>query len=416
MVPSLTRRGAATRLLAACLGLSLTLAACESDIDILTPTADAVDPMFARYVALGNSITAGFQSGGINDSTQREAYPVLLARQMQTPFAIPVLAGPGCEPPIVNIQTGARVGGSTAAGQCLLRVADSVSRTLNNVAVPGALALDPYSATSPSANLLTTLILGGRSQVQRALEQQPTFASLWIGNNDVLQAAATGLLTPTPGVSRGVTLVAEFTEQFNRTVDSLIAGAPALEGVLIGVVNVTAAPVLFPASALFNPGFRAGFDQFAGQAITLLPSCTPTTTSLISFAILQQIRSGSHPPVIGCTRNSLPGTPIGDIFVLDTDELASLSATVAAFNGAIEAKAAAEGLAYWDPNPALLQLRAGGQVPAVPNLASATQPFGEYISLDGVHPAGPTHVLIANGLIQAINAHYGTTLPLLPPP
>jgi len=35
--------------------------------------------MFQRYVAMGNSITAGFQSGGINDSTQRRSYAVLVA-------------------------------------------------------------------------------------------------------------------------------------------------------------------------------------------------------------------------------------------------------------------------------------------------------------------------------------------------
>ena len=42
-----------------------------------TPPAGA--PFMARYVAIGNSITAGFQSNGINDSTQRRAYPHLLA-------------------------------------------------------------------------------------------------------------------------------------------------------------------------------------------------------------------------------------------------------------------------------------------------------------------------------------------------
>ena len=45
-----------------------------------------IDPLFRRYAALGNSITAGFQSAGINDSTQRRAYPVLLAMAMGTDF------------------------------------------------------------------------------------------------------------------------------------------------------------------------------------------------------------------------------------------------------------------------------------------------------------------------------------------
>ena len=79
---------------------------------VLGPTPDA---LFRSYVALGNSITAGWQSNGINDSTQRRAYPVLLATQMDTRFAYPSLAGRGCNPPIANFLTQARVGtGSTA--------------------------------------------------------------------------------------------------------------------------------------------------------------------------------------------------------------------------------------------------------------------------------------------------------------
>jgi len=58
----------------------------------------------ASYVALGNSITAGYQSGGINDSTQRQSYALLLARQMGTRYAYPALTMPGCAPPINNVR------------------------------------------------------------------------------------------------------------------------------------------------------------------------------------------------------------------------------------------------------------------------------------------------------------------------
>src|SRR6185437_16097867 len=71
------------------------LAACNPTKDLVVPKPP-VDPLFASYVSLGNSITAGFQSGGINDSTQHQAYPVLLAAQMNTPFTIPSLLDPGC--------------------------------------------------------------------------------------------------------------------------------------------------------------------------------------------------------------------------------------------------------------------------------------------------------------------------------
>ena len=75
---------------AAVLGLLLAAAACNND-QLNRPFATTpVDPLFARYVSMGNSITAGFQSGGINDSTQQQSYAVLLAQAMHSPFYSPL--------------------------------------------------------------------------------------------------------------------------------------------------------------------------------------------------------------------------------------------------------------------------------------------------------------------------------------
>src|SRR5438093_9261803 len=83
-------------------GLSLVLAAaCHQDDLFTSPVpAYAGGAMFQRYVAIGNSITAGWQSGGINDSLQRLAYPVLVAAAMGGDrFYYPSLTAPGCPPP-----------------------------------------------------------------------------------------------------------------------------------------------------------------------------------------------------------------------------------------------------------------------------------------------------------------------------
>jgi hypothetical protein len=50
----------------------------------------------------------------------------------------------------------------------------------------------------------------------------------------------------------------------------------------------------------------------------------------------------------------------------------------------------------------------------VPNLASPTEPFGSWMSLDGAHPRLPAHRAVANGMVEAVNATYGTTLPVIP--
>lgn len=404
-------------------GAAAALAACADDPEVFQPTPTAGDGLFDRYVAMGNSLTAGYQSSGINDSTQRESWAYLVATQsMDTRFAIPALAGRGCAPPVTNIQTQERVGGpGVTATTCDLRAGSSVTEVLNNVAVPGAWSFDPFSESTAASNALTTFILGGRTQVEAALAADPTFVSLWAGNNDVLEAAVSGVITPMAGVSRGATPVATFTTNLDNTLDALVAGAPRLAGgVLLGAVNVTNAPVLFPAVALLNPQFKAGFEQYTGVPVTVLPNCTPTSTTLLSFRIISAIRTfaanpaapGAHPPVISCEKGQFPQSAlVGEVFVLDAAEIATLAQTVAGYNAAIQAKADELGWAYFDPNPLLVTARQAGSITVVPNLASATTTFGPWMSLDGAHPRRPAHVAVANGVIAAINAEYGTTLP-----
>ena len=388
--------------------------ACSDSLSVLHgPTP--VDPLFQSYVALGNSITAGYQSGGINDSTQLESYAHLIAKQMNTRYAYASLTAPGCPPPIMNFQTQERLANGTST-TCQLRNPASITNMLNNVAVPGATSADPTAVSTPASNALSTFILGGRTQVQKAAEANPTFISAWIGNNDVLPEAVAGLLDSTSSgstvYSRGITSEANFQANYDVMVTGL-KQIPTLKGAaLIGVVQVAAAPVLFNAAALLNPAFKAGFDQYAGQVTTILPSCTPTVAAqtLISFQIVSAIRAGTHPPVIGCAPNSVPGTLVGDIFVLDATEQATLAARVTAYNTYIQSVATANGWAYYDPNTTLTTLKTSGCIAAIPNLASAVHPFGNCVSLDGVHPTGMAHRVITNDLIDAINAKYSTTL------
>ena len=179
------------RFAAAALGLLLAASACENET-VNRPFSNVpVDPLFERYVSMGNSITAGYQSGGINDSTQLQAYPVLLARSMRSPFFVPLMRRPGCPPPYTNVFTQARVSGGTPT-TCALRVVPAQAPPyVSNTAVPGAEVIDIYNNldTASNANTLTSFILGGMTQAQMMERAEPTFVSVWIGNNDVLGAA-----------------------------------------------------------------------------------------------------------------------------------------------------------------------------------------------------------------------------------
>src|SRR6266568_8986798 len=101
------------------LGVALAAAGCHQD-DLFTPAppAYAGGAMFQRYVSFGNSITAGFQGFGLNDSVQRRAYPALLAAAMGgSRFYYPSLAYPGCPSPIDSIFVVDRTPGSPTLGK-----------------------------------------------------------------------------------------------------------------------------------------------------------------------------------------------------------------------------------------------------------------------------------------------------------
>jgi lysophospholipase L1-like esterase len=408
---SLTNR---TRALMVGIGTAAALVACDANRDAVGLT-NLNNDIFRSYVAIGNSITAGWQSGGINDSTQQQAYPRLLAVQMGTPYKYASLVNPGCPAPVANFQTQAKVGGTTAP-PCSLRSPASVSDVLNNVGVPDARVLDPISPSSVASNALTTFILGGKTQVQRALDARPTFATIWIGANNVLQAAYTGILVPTPGVSNGIVgTQAEFQASYDTMLKQLLDSMPGLKGVLIGVPDASGIPLMSSGALIAaSPQIQGALALIAGQPVAVDPNCVGSAALISTPLLLNMIKAGAIAPVISCVAGSDPADPrIGQLFVLDATERVQLSTFIAGLNTYIKGKADAIGFAYWDPNPTLTGIRNSPASLPFPNF-QPTGTFGTAFSLDGVHPSAEGQKLIANNLITVINQKYGTSLKPIP--
>jgi lysophospholipase L1-like esterase len=411
------RAAVATGLLAAA-----ALAACAKDAEILTsPTPGNNAAFMERYVALGNSITAGFQSDGINDSTQKQSFAKLLADAAHTRYAYARLAGRGCRPPLTSFIPQTRVGGGTAA-TCDLRDTSSFRATLNNVAVPGANSFDPTGQAGGGYSALTQFVLGGLTQVQKAIQLDPTFATVWIGNNDVLSFALGGTRT-------GVTDSLTFIRNYARMIDSLRAGSPNLtKGVLIGVVNVVNAPLGIPISVLnqaatpsqpsfaFQPLAAGAVQLVLGHPIAFAPNCN-TGTPQISVPALQAIATAiaqlpaTSPFTFVCA--DIPGVATKTPGLLSDADRTFFINRVAGWNAYIRAKADSIGFGYYDPNTRLSAWRATGQVPPFPSLQApaGTSPFGQFVSFDGVHPSAAAHLVIAQDLVALINQKYGSSIP-----
>lgn len=409
-------------LAAATLGV---LAGCAKDAElrVTAPDPAVAAPFMERYVALGNSITAGYQSGGINDSTQRRSFAVLLARAAGVPFVYPAIANPGCPAPIATFP-GTRVapaaGQTVAASGCYGRLGASQGLVVNNVAVPGANVFDLLGLPGNAGSALTALVLGGRTQVQVALEQDPTFVTLWIGNNDVLGPALNGTRT-------GVTDSTAFITTYQQTIAQLRSANPDLKGVLIGVVNVTNAPLSFPLSVInrsstppqpafaFNVQAAGAVQQLFGRPLAFAPNCNTGTPS-IAFSALTALATAANaalpagaPFTFVC--GDLPGVATKTPGLLTEADRQFFVNRVRGWNAYIRAKADSIGFAYYDPNSRLDLWRTNGQVPPFPNLAVPSAPFAPYVSNDGIHPSTAAHVILANDIAGVINAKYGSTLP-----
>ncbi|HYH78973.1 MAG TPA: SGNH/GDSL hydrolase family protein [Longimicrobium sp.] len=431
-------------LLAAAALATLALGGCVGDdqsiANVQNPANGGV--LFQRYVALGNSITAGFQSAGILDSLEVRSYVnVLATRASVQRFGQPRLAGAGCPQPMTAPLTPAP---AAPAGAPCFRV-DSIAYT-QNLAVPGVRIADlfatPTNPTSASQRLYG-LLTGGKSQVQAMLDARPTFVSVWIGNNDALAAALGGVLGPTTaGADSNLTRLSAFQTSLNNLATA-VKQTGAQGALLVGVVDaVTAAPLIQP-GAYFFLARDAATGRFNGKLVNnncspvnSLGQPNPLAANMVSF----QIVADNAFPEINCDPAAYAvGDPRRGVYLLDTDEQVVVRARVAAYNAAISATATANNWAYVDPNavfaPLLIAKNAQGRyqnvrkcqdLPSatnaaafqaavlnscpVPGATAAPNFFGSLISFDGVHPSTEAHRILATEFARAINTKYATQI------
>ncbi len=154
------------------------LAGCYSNETLNAPNLSNNSELFTRFVAIGTSISAGFQSAGINDSTQQRAFPVIVAHQAGASFGVPSLNLPGCPAPFVNNVTQARVG-NAAPTACTLRQ-QPISYQVDNLAVPGLTAPDLFTNVNaePGSTYgkLQLFFLGGQTPWNAVKAAKPTLA------------------------------------------------------------------------------------------------------------------------------------------------------------------------------------------------------------------------------------------------
>ncbi|HUF28608.1 MAG TPA: SGNH/GDSL hydrolase family protein [Gemmatimonadaceae bacterium] len=395
--------------------IAFAIAACERDVARVTGPHGS--EALARYVAIGTSLSAGVQSGGLLYSTQGRSWPALLADQSFAPFTTPAIRGPGCAPPIIApLQFGRRLSGGSLADDdtCALLFAD-VSLPTNNLAVPGATTQSALTATPESfgeqtfARMLHSRILpSGRSQVTAMMEAAPTLVSVELGANEVLGAVTSGLVVP------NVTLVPFGTWQplYTMVIDSVVrTGARAL---LATVPRVSGIVSLRTGSELW-----AARQQFLAFNVNLNADCDGSPNLVFTPRLVlgkvaegQALAPHGQQAQLSCA-NQPPSAPD---FILSPAEAQIVNDVVTQMNQHIQQLATLHGFALLDANVVLQQIIDERPAFNLITLLSCVYPFGQYVSLDGVHPNSDGYRLVANAAAAALNARYGFHLPTPPVP
>ena len=408
------------------------------------PTPESGNANLTTYVAIGNSLTAGYQSSALYESAQVYAYPDQIAKQVGTSYARLLIHDPGIGGQIKIVSLDPFVTKTEPAqGGAPLNL--NYPAPYNNLGIPGALLYDVMNATNSTdcasylaggtPNAFFDLILRNSalhlgSQFAQAKALHPTFITLWIGNNDVLGFATSGGVSP----DHPTDFTTQFAPLYSQLADSLAATGAKV--VVANIPNVTAIPfftTVGPAFAqMLTAASAAGFyyqdHNYAPQvgAISQLTSYSVLLT-LVSQAYLADFGKPSgrfyrdhniNPALVGVDTTQPFGAtqanPIPNALILDAGEISTANTATANFNSAIQAAVNKypNQFALVDINGVFNSIASNGITENGVHF-TATFVTGGLFSLDGVHPTDQGQAIIANEFLKVINSKFGANYSLI---
>lgn len=478
--------------------LALGLFACEPEFDNPieeSGTYSSGSANLSTYVAVGNSLTAGYMDGTVFRSGQQNSFPNIMATQFayagggeftQPSYEDDVNNAGGFllqGNPLPGFGTRLVIDASQGRPENLnvtstVEVSNLQATAYNNMGVPGAKsfhlgapgygnianlaigAANPYfvrHATSPNATV-----------IEDAVSLNPTFFSLWIGNNDILSFATSGGAgvnqTGNPNVlsygQNDITDPGVFAFTYQSLIDALTANGA--KGVVATLPDVTSIPYFTTvpynpipmdaqtaafvnnAYAAYNGGlqFAAANNlitaeeaaqrtiQFtAGQNAVVIvdedltnlngfgiPSYRMTTADdlliLPSSGFIGTLANPADPTSVNGV-----GVPLADNWVLTTTEIQMVRTARTAYNNAIVSIAQANDLAIADMATKLEELVSGlrtsdGQIYTNNYFNGSSDAVATAVfSLDGVHPNARGYAIVADEFIRVINEKYGAEIP-----
>ncbi len=461
---------------------ALLFASCEND-DIPVVEEEPVIDLQAgsanvsNFVAIGNSLTAGYTDGALFILAQENSLPNLLSQK----FAM--IGGGDFTQPLMNDNVGGLLLGGIQIQEPRLyfngAAPERVSQTpttevtniqpgpYNNMGVPGSksfhLIANGYGNVAGVAGGLANPYFArmasnpNASMLEDAAAQNPSFYSLWIGNNDVLGYATTGGAgmnqtgnpDPTTYGPNDITDPGAFAFVYN-TILSTLAGNGS-QGVVLNIPYVYTIPYFttvphnpVPAdaatAALVNGGYapyNAGVQQALGAGLISAEEAAARTVNfvegqnavVIEDEYLTDLSALGLPSYRQATADDLPilpsssfiGTlvnndptmingvtvPLSDQWILTADEVGEVTVATDAYNAIIAQAAGDNGAILIDANALLQQMNDTG-LAFDEFMLNGSLVFGNVFSLDGVHPTARGNAFLGNQILMAMDETFGT--------
>jgi len=400
---------------------------------LLACAAAAVAPLsaqvnFSKYVALGDSYAAGFSAGCLVQRNQQFSAPATLARQFGiTDFQQPTVSDPGIPTctglkTIVPSVTFGPISTKTGAPTNL-----TLARSYDNLAVPGFRIADVSDTLTDSGGFADLILRGKGSALNQALALNPTFITLGIIGNDILNAAGAALFLD--GVT--VTPLAVYTAKYNAVAAALKASGRT--GIFLGTPDLRVLPLLSTIKPvvtvggntipLLGPG-DAAFPCPTGVAACPLPAGTLVTLganaplpalggkSLLSLgfgipcAVAALPQCGKPLPVGTFT----PPSTVNVGVVLYPDVFAQIDKRAQDYNVVIKAAADANGFKYFDTYALAQDFIVNGRTYGGIHVTKDFVTGGLFAYGNAVHLSNIGYTALADEVIQFINAAYGTSI------
>lgn len=416
------------------------------------PVASLGSATVKKYVAVGNSLTAGYQSAGLYQSAQVYSYPNLIAQQLTKAgaslgsFEQPYYSDPGTPDatgkasryeiislvgPVIGPK-GLPAGSPTNS---------TLARPYDNLGIPGIplAGFMDETGTYQSPPLGRDAILRWtsvtsfpKSVYKQAVALQPDIMTFWLGANDVLGYAASGGVSPSAPTSTAI-----FTALYTQAIASLKASLPNAKIVVANIPDIRAVPfftTVGPAVAakIGALGLKLYYQKAGESGVasgqTSLTEANPPLLTLtgmtyasylgqptglwyrangIPYAVVQALGIDTTKPF-----GLHPQNPWPNALVLDPAEQTSCANAISAFNATIASVASANNIAVVDFYAFFNNVAKNGYSVAGQTYTTAYI-SGALFSLDGVHPSSRGYGIVANEYIKVMNSKFGMSIPLV---